>query len=68
MLGFLQYGAGAVTAPLVGLAGEATAVPMGVVMFVSAVLAAAALFGLTRGHVEGDDSSTPVREPALSAR
>jgi DHA1 family bicyclomycin/chloramphenicol resistance-like MFS transporter len=68
VLGFLQYGAGAVTAPLVGLAGEATAVPMGVVMFVSAVLAAAALFGLTRGHVEGDDSSTPVREPALSAR
>lgn len=68
VLGFLQYGAGAVTAPLVGLAGEATAVPMGVVMFVSAVLAAVALFGLARGRVEGDESSTQVQEPALSTR
>jgi DHA1 family bicyclomycin/chloramphenicol resistance-like MFS transporter len=55
VLGFLQYGAGAITPPLVGLAGSASAVPMGVVMATASVLAAAALFTLTRGHVVTDD-------------
>ncbi|WP_197378530.1 multidrug effflux MFS transporter [Mycolicibacterium mengxianglii] len=55
VLGFLQYGMGAITPPLVGLLGEATAVPMGVVMFTAAALAALSLFGLTRGHVPAMD-------------
>jgi DHA1 family bicyclomycin/chloramphenicol resistance-like MFS transporter len=56
VLGFLQYGMGAVTPPLVGLAGETSAMPMGLVMFGAAVVAATALFTLTRGHVpEADD-------------
>ncbi|EID17629.1 multidrug effflux MFS transporter [Mycolicibacterium phlei] len=54
VLGFLQYGAGAVTPPLVGLAGSANAVPMGVAMFTAAVAAALAVFVLTRGHVPAD--------------
>ena len=32
-LGFLQYTAGAIASPLVGVAGHSSAVPMGVVMF-----------------------------------
>jgi DHA1 family bicyclomycin/chloramphenicol resistance-like MFS transporter len=55
VLGFLQYGMGAITPPLVGLLGEGSAVPMGVVMFVAATLAASSLFVLTRGHVLFDD-------------
>lgn len=51
VLGFLQYGMGAVTPPLVGLLGQASALPMGVVMFGAAALAALALFVLTRGHI-----------------
>lgn len=69
VLGFLQYGMGAVTPPLVGLFGERTAVPMGVVMWAAAVLAALALFVLARGHVPfGDADESPQRagEPSMS--
>lgn len=51
VLGFVQYGLGAVVSPLVGLAGEHSAVPMGAVMFGCAALAATALLVLTRGHL-----------------
>jgi DHA1 family bicyclomycin/chloramphenicol resistance-like MFS transporter len=70
VLGFLQYGMGAVTPPLVGLFGEHTAVPMGVVMFVAAALAASSLFVLTRGHVPfaDDDELVPAEEAVLSTR
>ncbi|MCG5433744.1 multidrug effflux MFS transporter [Mycobacterium sp. MYCO198283] len=60
VLGFLQYGMGAVTPPLVGLAGQHSALPMGVVMFSAAVVAGLALFGLTRGHVPAADDDEPV--------
>ena len=43
-LGSLQFLGGALVAPLVGLAGEADARPMGLVMFVAAVLATLSLF------------------------
>ncbi|WP_428365672.1 multidrug effflux MFS transporter [Mycolicibacterium sp.] len=49
VLGFLQYSLGAAASPLVGLAGEHSAVPMGAVMFGGAALAAVMLFGLARG-------------------
>jgi MFS transporter, DHA1 family, multidrug resistance protein len=70
VLGFLQYGMGAVTPPLVGLLGEGTAVPMGVVMFAAAGLAAVSIFVLTRGHVPfaEDEASSPAGEsPVLTA-
>ncbi|MBD7920251.1 multidrug effflux MFS transporter [Cellulomonas sp. Sa3CUA2] len=51
-LGFLQFGLAAVVAPLVGIAGEATAVPMGIAMVVSAVLAVVSFVVLTRGATE----------------
>ncbi len=69
VLGFLQYGMGAVTPPLVGLAGEHSALPMGVVMFVAAPLAATALFVLTRGHTPAEDEMPSEEQaPALSSR
>ncbi|UZN03134.1 multidrug effflux MFS transporter [Cellulomonas sp. S1-8] len=48
-LGFLQFALAAVVAPLVGIAGEDTAVPMGIAMVVSAVLAGLSFVVLTRG-------------------
>jgi MFS transporter, DHA1 family, multidrug resistance protein len=43
VLGSLQFGLGAVVSPLVGLAGEATAVPMAVVILVCATVSALSL-------------------------
>jgi DHA1 family bicyclomycin/chloramphenicol resistance-like MFS transporter len=54
ILGFLQYLAGGVASPLVGMGGHHSAVPMGVVMFGASSAAAAALLLLTRGHVVDD--------------
>ncbi|WP_197376241.1 multidrug effflux MFS transporter [Mycolicibacterium baixiangningiae] len=66
VLGFLQYGMGAVTPPLVGLLGEGSAVPMGVVMFGAATLAALSMFILTRGHVPfGDDEADVTPDQVL---
>jgi DHA1 family bicyclomycin/chloramphenicol resistance-like MFS transporter len=48
VLGFPQYALGAGVSPLVGIAGEHSAVPMGIAMFAAAVLAAAALMIFTR--------------------
>lgn len=56
VLGFLQYGTGALVAPLVGLAGQHSAVPMGLTMFGAALAAAVALLLLTRGHVPADEA------------
>jgi DHA1 family bicyclomycin/chloramphenicol resistance-like MFS transporter len=67
VLGFLQYGTGAVTPPLVGLAGSANAVPMGVAMFSAAVAAALAVFLLTRGHVPHGARVETSSETATSA-
>jgi DHA1 family bicyclomycin/chloramphenicol resistance-like MFS transporter len=71
VLGFLQYGMGAVTPPLVGVFGEDSAVPMGVVMFAAASLAALAMFVLTRGHVpfaDEDELLAAEQAPVLSRR
>jgi MFS transporter, DHA1 family, multidrug resistance protein len=48
VLGALQFGLAAVVAPLVGIAGDHTAVPMAIAMVTSAVVAASALVLLTR--------------------
>ena len=52
LLGLLPFILGAITAPLVGIAGEETAIPMGAIIFASSLIAVFAYFGLTRGKVE----------------
>ncbi|GAA3404934.1 multidrug effflux MFS transporter [Paenibacillus hodogayensis] len=47
-LGLLPFVIGACTSPLVGIAGEHTAVPMGLIILASSVLALLAYFGLVR--------------------
>jgi DHA1 family bicyclomycin/chloramphenicol resistance-like MFS transporter len=49
-LGALQFVLGAVVSPLVGLAGDHDARPMGIAMAVAAAFSAAALFLLTRNR------------------
>ncbi|KIL50962.1 MFS transporter [Jeotgalibacillus campisalis] len=48
LLGLLPFLLGSITAPLVGIAGEQTAVPMGVIMFTTSSLALLSYFGLAR--------------------
>jgi DHA1 family bicyclomycin/chloramphenicol resistance-like MFS transporter len=48
MLGCVQFGVGAVIAPLVGASGSTTAVPMGAVMLLVTGLAAVLMFGVVR--------------------
>ncbi|OES46589.1 Bcr/CflA family drug resistance efflux transporter [Domibacillus iocasae] len=48
LLGLLPFALGAMTAPLVGIAGENTAVPMGLTIFGASMLAMVAYFGLAR--------------------
>ncbi|KQO00623.1 Bcr/CflA family multidrug efflux MFS transporter [Paenibacillus sp. Leaf72] len=48
LLGLLPFVLGAVAAPLVGIAGEETAVPMGVIIFTASMLGMVAYFGLVR--------------------
>lgn len=67
VLGFLQYSMGAITPPLVGLLGEGSALPMALVMFGAAMLAALAMFVLTRGHVPFADEIDALPEPVLTA-
>lgn len=50
LLGAAQFVFGAIVSPLTGLAGEDTAVPMGVVMTIAAALAAALSLALRRRH------------------
>jgi DHA1 family bicyclomycin/chloramphenicol resistance-like MFS transporter len=59
-LGFLQYTAGAIASPLVGVAGHSSAVPMAVVMFATTA-AAATLLILTRGHGGAVEREAPLR-------
>jgi DHA1 family bicyclomycin/chloramphenicol resistance-like MFS transporter len=49
LLGVLQFALGAAVAPLVGIAGSATALPMALVIAVLGASALAALLVLTRG-------------------
>jgi DHA1 family bicyclomycin/chloramphenicol resistance-like MFS transporter len=48
MLGFTQFGVGALVAPLVGLFGSTTSVPMGAVMLAVTGLAAVLMFAVVR--------------------
>ncbi len=48
MLGAVQFGVGAVVAPLVGLFGATSAAPMGLVMVAVTLLATALMFGVVR--------------------
>lgn len=48
MLGAVQFGVGALVAPIVGLAGGASAVPMAVVMLIVTLSACALMFGVVR--------------------
>ena len=52
LLGLLPFILGAITAPLVGIAGEETAIPMGAIIFASSLIAVLAYFGLSRVKVE----------------
>ena len=52
LLGLLPFILGAITAPLVGIAGEETAIPMGAIIFASSLIAVLAYFGLSRAKVE----------------
>ncbi|MDQ0207310.1 multidrug effflux MFS transporter [Alkalicoccobacillus murimartini] len=49
LLGLLPFGIGAATAPLVGIAGEETAVPMGLIIFVMSAAAFLSFTFLARG-------------------
>lgn len=55
LLGLLPFMLGAVAAPLDGIAGEETAVPMGVIIFTASMLGMVAYFGLVRSkqHASG---------------
>lgn len=48
MLGLLPFIFGAISAPLVGIAGEHTAVPMGIILFSAGLLALLSYYGLVR--------------------
>jgi len=48
MLGCVQFGVGALVAPLVGVSGSTTAVPMGAVMLAVTTLAAVLMFGVVQ--------------------
>jgi DHA1 family bicyclomycin/chloramphenicol resistance-like MFS transporter len=50
ILGFLQWSMAGVVAPIAGLGGEHTAVPMALIVLVLVGVSVAALFGLTRGE------------------
>jgi DHA1 family bicyclomycin/chloramphenicol resistance-like MFS transporter len=69
LLGALQMGSGALVAPLVGIAGTGTALPMAVVMAALGVTSLTCLLVLTRRHrrhrVDGDDVADAQRGDAL---
>ncbi|SDD56623.1 MFS transporter, DHA1 family, bicyclomycin/chloramphenicol resistance protein [Paenibacillus sp. UNCCL117] len=51
LLGLIPFLLGAVTSPLVGIAGEDTAVPLGIIILATSVLALLSYLGLARGPV-----------------
>ncbi|WP_082087830.1 Bcr/CflA family multidrug efflux MFS transporter [Domibacillus indicus] len=50
LLGLLPFALGSLTSPLVGIAGEDTAIPMGLTIFGASMLALIAYFGLARSE------------------
>ncbi len=61
VLGFLQWCTAGVVAPLAGLGGAQTAVPMALIILVLVGVSLTALFGLTRGEAD----RTPARTVAI---
>lgn len=51
LLGLLPFLFGSLTAPLVGVAGEETAIPMGVIIFAAGLLATLSYRGLAKGNL-----------------
>ncbi len=51
LLGLLPFILGSITAPLVGIAGEKTSIPMGVIIFSASLIAFLSYFGLSRTRV-----------------
>ncbi|WP_318614452.1 multidrug effflux MFS transporter [Sporosarcina sp. YIM B06819] len=52
LLGLLPFILGSITAPLVGIAGEETAIPMGVIIFTASLIAVLAYVGLARNTLK----------------
>jgi len=66
ILGFLQWTTAGVVAPIAGLGGEHTAVPMALIVLLLAGVSVAALFGLTRGEPRQTDDRV-LRSAPLAA-
>ncbi len=63
LLGVLQYAFAASAAPLVGVGGSQTALPMALVICALGVSALAALLVLSRGHTAGDSAAADLQTP-----
>jgi DHA1 family bicyclomycin/chloramphenicol resistance-like MFS transporter len=63
IMGALQFTLAAVASPLVGLAGEGSAVPMAIVMLVAGAIALVSLVALTRGPAAERDADAVERDP-----
>ncbi|MDR7082450.1 DHA1 family bicyclomycin/chloramphenicol resistance-like MFS transporter [Arthrobacter ginsengisoli] len=62
IMGALQFALAAIASPLVGLAGEGSAMPMAVVMLVAGVIALLSLLAFTRGAAVLPDAERVERE------
>lgn len=65
LMGVLQFVIGAATSPLVGIAGQKTALPMALVMTAQSLMALATLWLLTRDERGGASPSLPLRQRAV---
>ena len=68
IMGALQFTLAAAVSPLVGLAGEESALPMAIVMLVASLIALLSLMTLTRGAVTSPDPDGLERRPEPVAR
>lgn len=62
IMGALQFTLAAIASPLVGLAGEGSAVPMAIVMLVAGIIALLSLLTLTRGVAAATDPEHEERQ------
>ncbi|WP_030918283.1 hypothetical protein [Streptosporangium amethystogenes] len=70
LMGGLQFLFGAITAPIVGLFGESSSMPMAVIILIALLLAVLSLAGLARPwlrHGEISTSHRPGSPPGVSA-
>ena len=63
VMGALQFTLAAAVSPLVGLAGEESAVPMAIVMLAAGFIALLSLVSLTRGAVTQPEAEVTERQP-----